>query len=99
MLRKVVQFTEWMTQMEMSTRSRFYFICILSAFYLHFTQKLGGAFEHNFSSGVGGGGNLNKKVIKSSKPEIYAGGGMLKLRIDQHITCPTVGRESQGKKK
>ena len=36
--------------------------------------------------------NLQKFKCQGGCP-----GGMLKLRIDQHITCPTVGRESQGK--
>ena len=35
--------------------------------------------------------NLQKFKCQGGCP-----GGMLKLRIDQHITCPTVGRESQG---
>ena len=36
--------------------------------------------------------NLQKFKCQGGCP-----GGKLKLRIDQHITCPTVGRESQGK--
>lgn len=58
-----------MTQMEMSTRSRFYFICILPK---NWVGHLNTIFARGW--GAEGGGNLNKKVIKSSKPEIYAGG-------------------------